>query len=274
MPQYRQHLALVEQAVRKVAGDEVIENYEDGLLSFEVKLTFMISILFFYPICLCIQLHQKPSVQYWVGHWILWIGIFTALWLLACHFALVARMLKKSNAALVMVIIPGTLLAIACQVQELHFRSVSAALLSRDCTSFVSKARLERAWVSAHELAVNCSETLAGVTGASAEATQHILRVEDCHGYAREEARYADEWSYLTYMEREHHCGGWCEPSRPIWHPSEPMQDSCSKAAARVMGGSIARMGQQVTVYSAIMLLCASLSLLVVPSLLGASRLS
>jgi len=273
MQQYRQHLALVQRAVRKVAGDEVIEAAEDGLLSFEVKLTFMISILFFYPICLCIQLHAKPSVRYWVGNWILWVGIFTGLWLLACHFALVARMLKKSNAALVMVIIPGTSLAIACQAQELHFRSVSAALLSQDCTSFPSKARLERAWTSVHDLALNCSDTLSGITGASPEATQRVLRVEDCHGYAREEERYAAEWNYLTYMEREHHCGGWCEPSRPVWHPSEPVQDSCSKAAARVMGGSIARMGQQVTVYSTIMLLCASLSLLVVPSLLGASRL-
>merc|ERR1719446_446271 len=131
----------------------------------------MISLLFFYPLCLCIQLHAKPSVQYWVGHWILWVGIFTGLWLLACHFALVTRILKKSNAALVMVIIPSTLLAIACQVQELHFRSVSAALLSRDCTSFPAKSRLERAWVSAHELASNCSQTLSDVTGASAMAT-------------------------------------------------------------------------------------------------------
>jgi len=268
---------MVGRAVRKVAGDEeklTAEAMEDGLLSFEVKLTFMISVLFFYPICLCIQLHSKPSVQYWVGHWILWVGIFTGLWLLACHFALVTRILKKSNAALVMVIIPGALLAIACQVQELHFRSVSAALQSRDCTSFESKARLERAWVSANNLAVNCSETLSGITGADPAATRRVLRVEDCHGYAREEARYSDEWNYLTYMEREHHCGGWCGPSRPIWHPSEPMQDSCSLAAARVMSGSIGRMGHQVTVYSAIMLFCASLSLLIVPSLLGVPRLS
>lgn len=252
-----------------------MDEMDDGhRVSFEVKITFMVSILFFYPVALCVQLYRKPSVQYWVGHGILYVAIFVVVWVLACHFALVTRILKRSHAALVMVILPGTILAVACQTQELHFRSVAAALLSQDCTSFESKATLERAWTIAHDTLANCSSTLAGITGASPSETRRVLRVESCSGYASELEAHRDEWNYLAYMEQEHHCGGWCEPGQAVWNPSEHLEDSCSMAAARAIGGSIARMGQQVTVYSAILLACASLALLVVPGVLGASHRS
>lgn len=256
-----------QPVIKKIDGEDM----DDHRVSFEVKLLFMVAILFFYPVALCVQLYRKPSVQYWVGPEILYVSIFVVLWILACHFALVARTLKRSNGALVMVIIPGALLAITCQVQELHIRSVASALLSQDCTSFEDKARLERAWTSAHDVVSNCSSTLSDITGASPSDTRQILRVENCDGYAHGYATYGAEWDYLTYMEEEHHCGGWCESHRAVWQPSERVQDSCSLAAARVMGGSIARLGRQVTVYSAILLFCASLSLLVMPSLLGSS---
>merc|ERR1719329_327932 len=218
------------------------------------------------------QLHRKPSVQYWVGHGIFYVGIFVVLWILAFHFALVARALRRSNAALVMVIIPAASLALTCQVQEIHVRSVAASLLSLDCTSFESKAVLERAWTSAQDILSNCSSALSDATGASPSDTRRILRLQTCPGYAEGYATYGAEWDYLAYMEKEHHCGGWCESRRAVWQPSGRVQDSCAIAAARVMGGSIARLGHQVTVYAAILLVCASLALLFLPGLLGASQ--
>merc|ERR1719329_1231865 len=166
------------------------------------------------------QLHRKPSVQYWVGHGIFYVGIFVVLWILAFHFALVARALRRSNAALVMVIIPAASLALTCQVQEIHVRSVAASLLSLDCTSFESKAVLERAWTSAQDILSNCSSALSDATGASPSDTRRILRLQTCPGYTEGYATYGAEWDYLAYMEKEHHCGGWCESRRAVWQPS------------------------------------------------------
>lgn len=263
-------MAMQQQTFDAIKGRSLLTD-DDHKVSFEVKLTFVVSILFFYPVALCIQLHKKPSVKFWVGDWLSWIAFFVAVWILFCHFALVSRIMRKTQAAMLMIIFPGAVLAVTCQVQELRFRSASSALLSNDCQSFAEKAQLERAWLFANELMGNCSRALSDITGAGMAETRMVTRIESCEGYAEGAGLYGKEWSYLDHMERAHRCGGWCEPSRPLWHPSQPIQDSCASAAARVIGSSIARMGLQVTVYSGLLLLSSSVALLLAPGLLGAA---
>mmetsp|Transcript_59538 Transcript_59538/g.128822 ORF Transcript_59538/g.128822 Transcript_59538/m.128822 type:complete len:264 (-) Transcript_59538:125-916(-) len=242
----------------------------DEKVSFEVKLTFIVAVLFFYPVSLCMILHSKMTVQYWFGHGALWAAFAVPLWILITHILIARGVLRRGLAAIVVIIMPAAFLASVCQVQAWQFTERAGALVSQDCTSFLGKAKLQRSWVAAQALKNSCTENLVNMTGADPYETAEIITFEDCPGYFEGKLQFGDDWTYLQHLEKNYHCGGWCTAELPLWVPQANTQDSCSLAVARSMGGNISLLGVQVTVYSGILLFSSSLLLLFSPKTLGA----
>eukprot|EP00416_Gambierdiscus_australes_P039736 CAMPEP_0171096398 /NCGR_PEP_ID=MMETSP0766_2-20121228/44569_1 /TAXON_ID=439317 /ORGANISM="Gambierdiscus australes, Strain CAWD 149" /LENGTH=258 /DNA_ID=CAMNT_0011555369 /DNA_START=64 /DNA_END=837 /DNA_ORIENTATION=+ len=234
-------------------------------LPFEVKLTFITSVLLFYPVMICMLLHSKWVVQFFIGHWALYTAVVVPIWVLMCHFAIVNRVLSIRVAPIFMIVIPTAFLACACQIQAWQFNSQETILLSKDCDSFLLKARLDRAWQKANSILNQCTADLVRVTGATRKETQLIARLEECKGYEEAVGEFGSDWNFLEYMERSDHCGGWCTVQLPIWKQSTVPSDSCSLAVARQLVGNISLMGFQVTVYCGILLFCACVALLMNP---------
>jgi low affinity Fe/Cu permease len=236
-----------------------------GRLSFEVKLTFIVSVVLFFPVALCILLHSKPTVHYLFGNWVLYAVIAVAAWVLLCHFLIVSGVLRHSLAPIFVVILPCAFLACVCQIQEWQFSAQGVALQSTDCASFAMKAQLEDAWWAAHDFYTNCTGNLVQLTGAPMDETLLVTSFKSCPGYQQAEGQYKRQWWYLEHLESYYRCGGWCTPQKPLWVHQAGMPDGCSDVVARALSGNISLLGLQITVYSGVLLLCASIVLLTNP---------
>lgn len=243
---------------------------EGGKMPFEAKLTFLMTILLFYPVCLLCLIHSKPSVQYWFGHWTIITAAGVVLWIVFCHISLKTGYIRRGLAAIVAIVVPAAALTGIVQVQAWQFREAAAALVSSDCDSFLGKAKVQRAWQVAYDLKTSCTLALANATGAPVEDASRVLDLHDCPDYPFLMQRLGKEFAFLEHMETNYHCGGWCTPARPIWMPY-PVQDSCSLAFGRALGGNISLLGIQITIYSLILLGSASLLLLLAPKSMAAA---
>merc|ERR1740127_391985 len=92
-----------------------------------------------------------------------------------------------------------------------------------------------------------------------------VMNFKNCPGYAAAHNSYQRDWWYLQHLESYYRCGGWCRPHRQLWLHQDGVQDSCADSVARALNGNISLLGLQVTVYSGVLLLCASLVLLTNP---------
>lgn len=236
---------------------------------FDVKLTFLTAMLLFYPVALCFLQDSYPSVEYWFGTTMFWIGIAIVIWTLVFHFLLARRAISRNSGALFMIVVPSAVLVIATQYQAFYFKNIQAMLMANDC-SLPRKLALQESWNGANTFFQNCVLTYANKTGSNIAATRLVTPIDSCPGYEQAIEGNKRNWHYLADMEHEHHCGGWCTSALPIWTKEQFPQDSCSLTAARLFSSSISRAGLQIAVYSAILLLFTSLVLLLAPSLLGA----
>jgi hypothetical protein len=245
---------------------------ESAKLPFEAKLTFLTTILLFYPVCLLCLLHSKPAVRYWFGHWTIVTAAGVVLWIIFCNVALKTGYIRRGLAAIVAVVIPSATLAGVCQVQAWQFSEVSAALVSSDCSSFGEKAMVQRAWQVAFDLKVTCTLALANATGVTPQDASRVLDMRDCPDYPYLAKKLGSEFAFLEHLEKNYHCGGWCTPARPIWRSTvKTVQDSCSLSFGRALGGNISLLGIQITIYSLILLGSASLLLLLAPKSMAAA---
>lgn len=243
---------------------------EGGKMPFESKLTFLMIILLFYPVCLLVLLHAKPAVQYWFGHGTLLAAAGVVVWIIVCHVGIKTGYIRRGMAAIFAVVVPSAALCGVCQVQAWQFRETAAALVSSDCESFPEKASVQRAWQVAFDLKISCTEALATATGSTPEDAFAVLELSDCPDYPYLNKRFGSQFAFIEHLEKEYHCGGWCTPQKPIWMRYQ-VQDSCSLAFGRALGGNISLLGIQVTIYSLILLGSASLLLLLSPKSMAAS---
>lgn len=235
---------------------------EEQRVAFEVKLTLLVCLIFLYPVMLTVLLHSKASMRFWCGGWLLPVALVVPIWILLCHLAVARGALSRAAATLHAVILPAISLALVCEWHAWKLGGQGAVLLANDCESFRQKADLERAWWAARDLFTDCSGRLANATGAGLQETALVVRFEDCEGYLAAYMANRKEWAYLSSLEQEHRCGGWCTPHAPLWAVQPRLQDSCSKAAARTIMDHISLMARQVTIYSGMVLLGACLVLL------------
>lgn len=232
----------------------------------ELKLTFFASIVLLYPVVLCLLLGTKPTVLYWCGRWSIFASIAVPIWVVLCHFMLSNRVLRPGLGPIAYLVLPSVLIFLICEIQVRVLSGQGAMLMSSDCETFQSKAKVERAWWSAHELLQTCAEDLADSTGISINETMSLVSIRECKGYMEAFRTHSQEWSFLEAIEKAHHCGGWCSVQAPIWNLQSRVVDSCSAAVAHVVVGNISLLSYQVTIYAAVLLLSVSLVLMYHPS--------
>lgn len=236
-----------------------------GAISFEVKLFFAVIILLSWPVSICYFLYEKPSVSYWFGHWEIILANGIVIWTIAMYALFLFKLMSKGTATILLLVLPCTTLAISSELQELQFQFISAALGSQDCSSNVEKVHIQEAWEVAKNTSVNCDKYLMKLTGSSKEELAKVRRFESCPDYYQAMGSFEKEWMYLRGLELSYQCGGWCTPDYPLWTLSKTPLDSCSLVAGHAMKSSIAHMGQQLSVYSFIILISVSLWLLLRP---------
>jgi len=235
-------------------------------LPFELKLTFFSSIVLFYPVVLCLLLGMKPTVLYWCGRWSIFACIAVPIWVMLCHFMFANRLLRPGLGPLAFLILPSVLVFLICEVQVRTLSGQGAVLMSSDCETFQSKAKVEQAWWSAHALLQSCAEELAEKTGSSISETMGLVSIRECRGYKEGFRQHGKEWTYIDSIEKEHHCGGWCSVGPPLFNLQSRVVDSCSVAVAHVVAGNISLLSYQVTSYAAVLLVSVSLVLMYSPS--------
>lgn len=258
-------------SLRTKAGEGPSQEEPESLdsmlkLPFELKQTFVSSVVLFYPVVLCMILHSRLTVRFLVGNWAFWTAVAVPLWVLFCHVAIVRKVIPIRLAPIYTIIIPAACFAFACQIQAWQFNGQEAALLAKDCDSFLVKARLERSWWQAHEFFHNCTRTLSHITGASLEETKRMADFKGCEGYREAPLQLREDWSFLEHLEQTHYCGGWCSVQLPIWSPVSVPLDSCSQASARALVGNASLLSLQATTYSGLLLLCTCVTLVLYPS--------
>lgn len=246
--------------------DFVIEDAERTTVPFVLKITFFSWIVLFYPVLLCALLGTKPSVLYFCGYKLFFALLAVPTWLVLCHFVFSYRILRKGLAPVAYLVLPSVLIFFTCEVQVRVLSGQGAVLLSSDCETFESKAKVERAWWSAHELLVNCAEELSETTGVSMNETLSLINIRECKGYAKAFYEHDAEWTYLDRLEGEYHCGGWCTMQAPIWHLRSQVVDSCSTAAALVMAHNVNLLSWQVITYIVALTAGVSMVLMFSPS--------
>lgn len=235
------------------------------VIPFEVKMLFCVFVLLSYPAALCLMLYNHRSVRYWCGDWQLPFLAAVAVAVLFSYFISTLGYMRKNLAVVLMLIVPSALLAVGCELLLLSVRWTSAELNAHDCSATPSKARLQTAWLEAYDLHSACLQHLTNVTGASLQQEWLVTPLQSCQGYASRWPEFGAQWSYLQEMEEKYHCGGWCEPARPMWYTSPLPQDSCSVAVGRALAGGVATTTKQVSTYALIVTLGVSLILLLVP---------
>jgi len=236
-----------------------------GTLAFEVKLTFFVLLGLFFPITLCFLLHSKPTVQYFFGSWIGYIAVFVVMWVVVCHAAMASKVLSRRSAPVAMVILPAMLLICTSQVQKVQFGRVSAELQSVDCNSTGVPAKLDGSWQVARQFLDDCSKSLIQMTGAPVDETLSILKLQQCPGYERLEAKHSRNWQYLATVETYYKCGGWCSAGKSLWTNEARPHNSCSLAVSRALTSSVGLLASQVTVQCTVLLILASVVLLLQP---------
>jgi len=218
-----------------------------------------------WPLSICYFLYEKPSVSYWFAGWEIILGAGICIWLVAMYILMAMKFISKSTSMIVLLIVPCTVLAVSCQLQDLQFQFISAALQSQDCSFNTAKVDIQQAWEVAYNTSLSCDKYLMKATGSSIQEVESVRRFENCPGYHDAMPKYKREWAYLAALETSYQCGGWCTPGFPLWARSTTPLDSCALAAGHAMDSSIANMGKQVSIFSLILLVCVSLWQLLLP---------
>jgi len=194
--------------------DEEDEKEHAKTLPFELKLTFFTSIVLFYPVVLSLLIGTKPSVLYWCGRWSIFACVATIIWVMLCHFMFSLKALRPGLAPVGYLIVPSVWIFIICEIQVRVISGQGAILMSEDCNTFQSKAKVERAWWAAQQLLEGCAAELTSSTGANINETMNLLNLRECRGYEEGLQMYSKEWKYIEGVEKEHRCGG-CVPCKP-----------------------------------------------------------
>lgn len=107
------------------------------------------------------------------------------------------------------------------------------------------KLNLSGAGAPCKPLPMNPSGDRMLLDGASGRSTPVVQE------YKFEFRRHEVHWQYLSWLEDQYQCAGWCEFTAPLWTHKE-VQDSCSVAVSSVFSAKIMYMSSQVVIYTII----------------------
>jgi len=243
------------------------QDFDHGYL---MKVPFTGVVLLLYPCIMCILLDAEATMRYWFGRLLLWTVILLVLWMIMCYFAARNMSIKKQHAALFWIIIPAGILCVVCQLEAWQLKSQATALVSSDCSSFSTKAKLDRAFTTASSLFLNCTVELANVTGATITESRRVASFNECPGFVDGMRIFSREWPYLAHLEKNYDCSGWCTAQPGVWETTPKFEDSCSVAVARTMDGSFSMRIMQITAYSFLVIVVTCVAVMFCPSYITA----
>lgn len=214
---------------------------------------------FLNPIWITAHLGGDRTVLYWFGPWCR-TAIFLPLIFIFGHVVHFKRGGPYKPVVLMCLLVPSVYLLVLNDTTMANAANKADQLFSTDCGSFDGKRQLETSWTMARDLYVQCLKDTVRLAPATRNLTfsvaAKLYRFQDCTEFA-EEKRYRADWEYLSYLEEEEACGGWCTQSYPLW-TFKDVRDSCSVAAAQIFDNKIAKRSRQALLYSLGALVCTS----------------
>lgn len=189
------------------------------------------------PVVCSLHLAQEPSVSYWIGK-----GGFAAIavpiLIIAANCVHVLCGRPRQIPTLLSTIIPGVVLLCVAQNYMSQSGAISQVLLSRDCMTDQQKNAIHYAWKVADQLYDRCVNRTMYEEELPLEQVLSTLRLEQCREYFVSQpdpwGTFRQRWAYLSAMEEQHSCSGWCAAARPLW-THRPTKDACSIVAGSVL---------------------------------------
>lgn len=211
--------------------------------------TFAMFCIFMTPIWQMSHLGHDTTVRFWVGRWCD-MAMFLPIIFIATHLIHIEKRTPHKPAVLASIFIPCIVLLILADVVMTTAYDKADQLFSTDCDTFSGKRELQREYVYAQELYKSCiTETAAREGGnLTAASAAKLFRINDCEEYATAHKQHQRHWDYLSYLEEEHQCSGWCARSSRLW-TFKDTQDPCTVAVSAVFRGKVQNTAKQVVVY-------------------------
>jgi len=184
-------------------------------------------LLYTVPSLTLIWTSTEPAVGYWSCTWLKALLLIPVL-ILAVHFYQV-KFGANQNAMGVALVFPSVLLMFMLMDESMHAGLKAQELFSLSCDAFPEKTALQLEWEAADDFFDQCITD----TAASSKITKEVLTdnfsIRDCSQYDEVYAQHASAWGYLSLLEENYGCSGWCIPGQQLWSHG-PHKDSCSDA--------------------------------------------
>jgi len=190
-----------------------------------------------------IRLANDPSSKYWIGQW----GYVTLLVPFLVILSHVVQSYYRKPMYLPVIMscaLPPLIFLISGYTYYIPVNQIVERLLSTDCTTFRTKFHIEQAYLAANTFYTDCVVAEAMNRSVTEEVVRADKVIQQCPNYdlAREAAGYGDEWDYLSELEHEETCSGWCYiGEQALWTHNSPGWDSCSAAAGATMNDAVSR---------------------------------
>lgn len=222
--------------------------------------------LFSYPFVQSCYLGSQTNIQFWLGRQGE-IALFVPV--IFAGFYVIQERLGTPRRVLVIVstLVPSVIFILIGNSYYAGSQSVANRLLSTDCTTFIEKRELDRAWFMAHAFYMDCLRKLAHGPLLRIEDAMKVYRIHHCEEYDQAYEQYETEWSYLSYVEENHLCSGWCQVGPRLWSFRDA-KDSCSVAVGNVFESEVQRTGLQIMVFSIISLILSIVGIFVGPAVM------
>lgn len=231
--------------------------------AFPTAFTLFCLAAFLVPIWTCVHLSNDPNVKYWMGGRFLAATAWLPVLYIASHVVHTMKGGPVKSAIMACVCGSCVILALAAQLALRDADRLIADFSAEECSSSAGKTALQWQWREAQTFFDNCASTWAAQHAVSVEEAKRQVRITECAGYTEEATKAArrGSWDYLQGLEERYHCSGWCEEAPSMWS-SGLTQDACSPAVALVLRSNVRWTAVQVVLYSAVVFVLSSVSLM------------
>lgn len=193
---------------------------------FPVLFTLCCGGLFLVPMCFVLSIGTSRELAYFWTPWHYVVAVIPLL-IVGAHYIHMRSGTPNKAAVVTALVAPSLLLLVCANGQYLQATSMVDKLMSEDCDAFQSKQQLQNAWQAAYDLYTGCLNETSAAYGYDAAVLARHFRVQDCEEYPEAAglagssgaaSPYAQDWTYLRYLEEHSFCSGWCRSTAPTQH--------------------------------------------------------
>lgn len=243
---------------------------------FPAIFSMVILLLFVVPTCLIWIACMHPVVRYWHGDWHYALIIIPVLIIFVHNFH--SRYGPNKYVTNLALIIPSLILLFFGSSMNGHSQGMTDSLFSIDCDILPGKAHLQREWEAAHALYDTClNETAKGEQALKEKWPKSFLaekfKITDCTEYDNVLEDHWHSWGYLSLLEQNYACTGFCTPGQQLWTKAVH-KDSCAVTVAAVYKHLVHGNAVQVVAISILTLIVDVVALLFLAPILKANGVS